>query len=466
MDSLRANSFATRAATHRGFVPASPRQECEHGHGGPKPERPWRLLEYGWPFLVSTAFFWALGFGLLLAPSQQAWAQEPTGTTSSAAARQPRQDDEQLVLLNTGMVLHGQATREPDLWTVRSGRGSIIRLEVHQVDIVAENFDHLLEQLHARTGREQVSQRFKIVRLCMKHERFEEARKELEWLEQDGADAATIGQLRQILEATERLALTRHEREEASAGATPSPAGTVDSTHATNTSATRQDDAEPEQFVSIDSEAFGAFVVRIQPPLLVGCAAARCHGPQGVEGFHLERLELGATPTRRMSEANYREVQRWALQAEEGESLVDWAMRSHGGSRERAWRQDESKTSELRAWLEWVRRLERQRLVETGGPNADGGIRQASYRPDAEATGSPAGGSADDPYDPRVFNQYRELREQLRRGGLALPPQSELPREEPVQEPATDPSGARPAFSPRRLDMPITPRPTTPGEPR
>lgn len=439
-----------------------------------------------------------------------AWFQEG-GRAESAG------EGEQVVLLNTGSILRGRVDAGPDRWTLHTGRGSLVRLELHQVDLVGDDLMHLLVQMRSRTRRDQYSERSKIARFCIQNELFEEARNEISWLEQDGLEAHNVQRLNDQLATGERVAQARRQRESL-AGQTNRPGSNLppeaqpnsstpaSSTPASSTPTLSANSSAPsseanlsqaptdpdstvdpsrlvtessgEQVLSeIDPQAFSVFVRRIQPPLLLGCAAARCHGPNGAAGFHLERLELGATPTKRMSEANYREIRRWAIEAAEGETLIDWAMKPHGGSRERGWRDDESKTTELRAWLEWIKRLEfeRMRNVESSvaGRESTAAVRQASYAPSSGTvnTNDPPPSSIGDPYDPKIFNQYLETRERLRRGGTVLTP--------PMADPSLpfDPGAAQPMSieerrtnpAPRMLAPParteVSPAPNLPGTP-
>lgn len=444
--------------------------------------RPKALRKSSWSRRVLSAGTASLLLGLAVLLTLAQINRPAAGWLQENAA-----DAEKVVLLNTGATLRGRVESGPDRWTVHTGRGSLVRLELHQIDLVGDDMLHLLVQLRARTRRDQITERVKIARFCIQNELFEEARNELAWLEQDGIDANNLKRLQDQLVANEKLVQSRVARE-ASRGSgrnvsTSAPNTTVASRPETpsanpptppanpaseaNPEAAEEDLTDARDIAAIDAEAFSVFVRRIQPPLLLGCAAARCHGPNGAEGFHLERLELGATPTKRMSEANYREVRRWAIEATAGEGLVEWAMKPHGGNRERTWREDESKTNELRAWLEWIKRLEFERLaaVESQVPGvapAASGVRQASYDPsrptsntNAPAANPVAPTSQNDPYDPRVFNQFLELRERLRSGGSV----TEIPQLAPTV-PAIDPAAPQmPAagsleLPPRELQAP------------
>lgn len=373
----------------------------------------------------------------------------------------------QVVLLHNGRVIEGVVSREPDRWSVEIGANSRVRLELHQVDLIARDHREMRQLLQQRTGREQVGKRIEIVRYCLRHGLLDEAREEIAWLGEDGLAPDEIDRLTRQWEAARRRAdgFERPEsaladgrtasRENARSGAPGGSDGGADdsatgnaasgSTASDNTGSreVRQVSAELEP---IDTAAFGVFVQRIQPPLIAGCAAADCHGPRGTNGFRLQRLELGAQPTRRMSEANYREVRRLALTARDGETLADWGLKPHGGRRDAVWTHAPNRSDDQRAWQEWMRRI-----APTG---VDSTVADGASETEASSSGTDTddvrrvvfseGGRAEgadrlrrpptthgDPYDPELYRRYREWKRtvgnRLPASDPTNPPGDELP---------------------------------------
>lgn len=316
----------------------------------------------------------------------------------SALAAAMLQEPRQVVLLRTGRIIEGEVLREPDRWAVRLGTGGYIRLELDQVDLVADDLEGIRAAMQARVGRGQLSERVKIARFCIQHGMYDAAEEEIGWLRDDGLDPATLDRLSSHLAVARRPTRPRASETSPSERVNAAPE-VVGSTEA---------DAEGVAETKIDPQLMTVFVQRIQPPLLVGCAAAKCHGPQGTTAFRLQRMELGTPPTRRMSLANYRQLHRLALTGTAEGTVTDWALRAHGGRKDPVWRADDSKVTELQAWLAWVRQSESGAVASTTTPGTQGsGVQPASFQ---EGKAAPAG-AVSDPYDPELFHAYIRRRQ-------------------------------------------------------
>ena len=174
----------------------------------------------------------------------------------------------------------------------------------------------------------------------------------------------------------------------------------------------------------------------VQPHLLMGCSQALCHGAQGPTGFVFERQELGAAPTRKMSQANYAMMKRW-IDKIGTEKLKKIAQSVHGGMRKPVWESDSIGTSALNVWAEY-----RSEHVKGNRGVDSSGIRRVGLQQGAEDSPQQSEVDETSPYDPEIFHRF--VREQADDGPAETATDSEVKSiPERIQSPNEGPSGIK-----------------------
>ena len=310
-------------------------------------------------------------------------------------------DNHQFVLLKTGRVLEGDLVQSLDRWTLHMEAGATIRLEIDQIDLLGDSLIHLYQQQQQRTVRDDLRGRVRIVNFCIRNQLLDQARLEIEWLGQDGMSALESERLLASVAAAERQAANDGTRSSAPSVVNSAQPETFPSSEGVQ-------ESEPRKLVSVDEidpEEFSTFVRFAQPHLLRGCTQAACHGPQSAGEFRFERLERGASPTRKMSQKNYLMIRHW-LEENSAERLTLMATTAHGGDRDPTWQQNDLGINVVEAWVKSLSLKKRSVDGFAGGTTSE--VRPASFVEQVQASSSSETAEApsvsNDPYDPAVFN--------------------------------------------------------------
>ena len=316
---------------------------------------------------------------------------------------QELRDRDQLILLRNGRVLEGKLRQNLDHWTVFFDSGASLRLESRDIDLLGDSMTHLYQQMQQRADRAQMGERIEIVHFCLRHQLLDDAQNEIAWLVQDGISPdisqrleASLLALRRKTQLDARRAMEGPEVQQASNIEEEPEAHPVTSADYPMAS---DDDSGVKQADFIEDE-FSTFVRKVQPHLLIGCSQALCHGTQGPTDFVFERLELGATPTRKMSQANYFMLKKWLRDFGE-EQLLEMARSTHGGMREPVWN---SESAGLRVVEQWTQQVHQTPTLPKNATS--GSIKPAQYLQNGAASKAASEEGGPSPYDPELFHRY------------------------------------------------------------
>jgi hypothetical protein len=310
-------------------------------------------------------------------------------------------DREQFVLLRNGRVLEGRLRQNLDHWILGFDSGASLRLESKDIDLLGDSMTHLYQQMQQRTDREQTGERIEIIQFCLRHQLLDDAQNEIAWLVQDGITPDISQRLEASLSALRRKTQleTRRSLEEAEIRQASRLEGSKEDQGVASAEyqVVKDETSAVQQADFVESE-FSTFVRQVQPHLLIGCSQALCHGSQGSTGLVFERLELGATPTRKMSQTNYQMLKAWLSEFGE-ERLLEMAQATHGGLREPVWN---SESLGYRVVRQWTHQLQHSTVM--GAEATSAGVQTAAL---LDGDGHAARGtSGTSPYDPELFHRY------------------------------------------------------------
>ena len=355
------------------------------------------------------------------------------------AAAQDFDDDRQYVLLRNGRVLQGTLRQSLDNWILRFDSGASLKLTFRDIDLLGNSLQHLYAQMQQRTQREQTEERVEIIEFCLRHQLLSEAQNEVAWLKQDGVPIEVWHRLEIRLSAARKQARLESERslvDSKTPERTPRQNSGPDSEVLAAEYQAEMTGNPDDPWGSVNDDDFSMFVREVQPHLLMGCSQALCHGAQGPTGFVFERQELGAAPTRKMSQANYSMVKRW-IDKIGTEKLTQIAQSVHGGMRKPVWESDSVGTNALNVWAEY-----RSEHVNGNREAGSSEIRRVGLQQGAEDSPQQSKVDETSPYDPEIFHRF--VREQADDGPAETATDSEVKSiPERIQSPNGGPSGIK-----------------------
>ncbi len=355
------------------------------------------------------------------------------------AAAQDFDDDRQYVLLRNGRVLQGTLRQSLDNWILRFDSGASLKLTFRDIDLLGNSLQHLYAQMQQRTQREQTEERVEIIEFCLRHQLLSEAQNEVAWLKQDGVPIEVWHRLEIRLSAARKQARLESERslvDSKTPERTPRQNSGPDSEVLAAEYQAEMTGNPDDPWGSVNDDDFSMFVREVQPHLLMGCSQALCHGAQGPTGFVFERQELGAAPTRKMSQANYSMVKRW-IDKIGTEKLTQIAQSVHGGMRKPVWESDSVGTNALNVWAEY-----RSEHVNGNREAGSSEIRRVGLQQGAEDSPQQSKVDETSPYDPEIFHRF--VREQADDGPAETATDSEVKSiPERIQSPNEGPSGIK-----------------------
>ena len=355
------------------------------------------------------------------------------------AAAQDFDDDRQYVLLRNGRVLQGTLRQSLDNWILRFDSGASLKLTFRDIDLLGNSLQHLYAQMQQRTQRDQMEERVEIIEFCLRHQLLSEAQNEVAWLKQDGVPIEVWHRLEIRLSAARKQARLESERslvDSKTPERTPRQNSGPDSEVLAAEYQAEMTGNPDDPWGSVNDDDFSMFVREVQPHLLMGCSQALCHGAQGPTGFVFERQELGAAPTRKMSQANYSMVKRW-IDKIGTEKLTQIAQSVHGGMRKPVWESDSVGTNALNVWAEY-----RSEHVNGNREAGSSEIRRVGLQQGAEDSPQQSKVDETSPYDPEIFHRF--VREQADDGPAETATDSEVKSiPERIQSPNGGPSGIK-----------------------
>lgn len=242
--------------------------------------------------------------------------------------------DSRVLLLRNGHVVSGQIRYEGDYYRVTLAAGEV-RVRAAEVDQLCLNLVDAFEVKHAAIAANDL---LSLMRLA-------------EWCTENGlVDQATalveVGERMDPTHARVHLARRNLARGRDLAGDSlviPELTPILKSDRADLDSLTR---SMPEGTVE-------TFRKTVQPMLLVGCAAAKCHGTAATNDFRLIRSRPGHVLSRRGTQRNLQAVLRWVDRERTDTSRVLMlALDGHGDAKVPAFENEES--SRYRHLADWV----------------------------------------------------------------------------------------------------------------
>lgn len=241
-------------------------------------------------------------------------------STVDAQSDEQAEVRERVIVLNSGRVMSGFATRNAGGWLVQQSTGRV-QVPAEQVRVVGNSLLDTYRLQRDAVVEPTPAGHVVLAQWCISYRLHDEARDELRKCLQLDPDHSTARKLLRRLDDTLDVASTK-----------PSPAESP--LHRT-----------ADGFLTPDAESLGGlstdsavgFTQRIQPLLMNKCGNASCHGTTALEkeldGFHLLPVRLGANSHRRYTERNLAEVLRYVdLQQPSLSPLVTLPQGAHGGT--------------------------------------------------------------------------------------------------------------------------------------
>lgn len=320
--------------------------------------------------------------------------------SASEAVAQPLNE---IVLLNNGRVLQGQVNRTFDQVHVQTAAGSRIVLQANRVDQIFDSLSAAFQHRGSKLGSEDIDGHLSLFHWCLKHRLKAEAQQQLDRLMQTQIDARQLQFLdRQLVRTFEpsKLAVVKNDRNtepnrvvadkslsyldiEPIFHSLPSvnreenfmPAVMVDRAVAM-ASHTEPVKTEAKETVKIDvartktkpsvlgqldsmtelltREDLHQFQRRVQPILLKGCLAAKCHNSTATTMplFHRGRGQL---VPKRFTQRNLQSIVDWVDANQLADSsLVTQAVTAHGGQKSPGIKVGSKQFDLLTDWLRQV----------------------------------------------------------------------------------------------------------------
>jgi hypothetical protein len=321
--------------------------------------------------------------------------------SASEAVAQPLNE---IVLLNNGRVLQGQVNRTFDQVHVQTAAGSRIVLQANRVDQIFDSLSAAFHYRGSKLGSDDIDGHLSLFHWCLKHRLKAEAQQQLDRLMQTQIDARQLQFLdRQLVRAFEPStsavvkngrrnephrgvadkslssldvdpvfhSLPSVNREENSMPAVMVDRAVAMASHTepvkkNETKETGDNDfvrtkTKPSVLSQLDSmtelltrEDLHHFQRRVQPVLLKGCLAAKCHNSTATTMplFHRGRGQL---VPKRFTQRNLQTIVDWVDASQPADSsLVTQAVTAHGGQKSPGIKVGSKQFDLLTDWLRQV----------------------------------------------------------------------------------------------------------------
>ena len=375
----------------------------------------------------------------------------------------------EIVLLDNGRVLQGQITRTADQVHVQATSGSRIVLPSKRVERIFDSMQNVWQHRNAKLAADDVQGHLSLLHWCLKHRLADQARKQLDHLMHTDIDVKRLKYLdRQITRTFEQpvvepskkqavansssafdpfdvahsftrlppvdpkvrnptkvivdraIALASHSEPVA---ANESPVTSRQATRGSATASLRKELESMTKLLARDD--LHEFQRRVQPVLLKGCLAAKCHHSQAVV-MPLMHRGRGQLVPKRFTQRNLQSILPWIDAEGVDESLLlARAVGSHGGQENPSMQLDSLEFERLSNWVQAVAKNspELTGATETAVSVSDKTpqLAEATKRHESthqrEQVVSEAATSKQsevqpkssvDPFDPAAFNQLSE----------------------------------------------------------
>ena len=299
---------------------------------------------------------------------------------------------ERVVLMSSGRVLTGFASRNAGGWLVEQSNGRV-QIPLDDVGFVADSLVDAYRQQRDSVVEPTPATHMALAQWCISYRLHGEARDELrKCLKLDPEHSAARKLLRRLDDILDPASVKSAPKDVV-------PRRTADGFLV----------PDAESLGGLSNETAAMFIQRVQPLLVNKCGNASCHGTttpgQKSEGFHLIPVRLGSNTHRLYAERNLAEVMRFIdVQEPEQSPLLGVPQGNHGGTAgvfHGAGGSAQIKT--LRAWIKVVveeRRVEDEEFkvrakLPTKGRRPAPETPTASVAWDGELNHSPATASVD-----------------------------------------------------------------------
>ncbi len=329
---------------------------------------------------------------------------------ASLCLGQTPQAEPRLLVLRNGEILRGRITWAGDRYYV-SSPGRQVAVRAAQVDFTSTSMETAFRRKRAAINPASIVDHNHLAEWCIRHRLWDQAAAVL-------VDAARVDpnhhKTDQLVQRLQLARLQAAQRPHTEHRTTPRKS-TAESQNQLQRLADELPEGSVEQFAN-----------RIQPLLINGCAAAKCHGGGGRSSFRLIRSAARTQASRHVTEKNLWAVLRQIDRNAPAKSkLLAMARQPHGGAKSFAFRRRSA--DQAKRLTDWVMQTgvvrpyaggQRDvRASSRGQPNRfdrfRGGLsRAAAKRQDAaqraartDANSSSSVTLGDDPFDPAPFNR-------------------------------------------------------------
>jgi hypothetical protein len=259
---------------------------------------------------------------------------------------------EGLLLLANGQILSGKITQAGDHYFVALPEGEI-RLKSSEVELFCRDLEEGYRRKRAVLSGTEAQDHLNLAEWCIRHGLIGYAAKEL-------SDALAVDPFHPkipLLERRLQLAMKPQEK----GGATAAAGGQGPS----------NDDLD-RLVRGMPTGTVDMFTHTIQPLLLNNCTAAGCHGPGTANAFSLQRIPLGRTPNRRLTQRNlYSTLQQINSSDPVSSPLLVKPIVEHGPAKTAIFNSHEA--GQYRQLAAWVHRV----AGSTPAPSAEADQRRA-----------------------------------------------------------------------------------------
>ncbi|MBS0207084.1 MAG: hypothetical protein JSS49_29765 [Planctomycetes bacterium] len=242
-------------------------------------------------------------------------------STVRSAANDDFEPSERIILMQTGRVLKGVASRNAGGWLVEQANGRI-QVPLDQVTLVATSLADAYRKQRDSIVEPTPATHMSLAQWCISYRLHDEARDELKkCLRLDPDHSAARKLLYRLDESLDPATVKK-----------PAP---IDRNSLRTPDGFMVPDAE--SLGGLSSEAAVTFTQRIQPLLVNKCGNTSCHGTiksgERSEGFHLTPVRIGTTAHRLYTERNLAEVMRYIDLKDPGQSpLMILPQGTHAGT--------------------------------------------------------------------------------------------------------------------------------------
>lgn len=310
---------------------------------------------------------------------------------------------DELLVLRNGFTIKGRISRIADRYVVRIASGSETRIPLSAVEFRCRDFEDAYQQKASVVGWEQTNERVELIRWCLRHELYDQARAQVAILERVDPRGAALPQLRRRLELLSGSKVAR----------TP-----------VSSAAFRLKSDELELLMrELPEDSVEQFTTTVQPLLLNRCSTGGCHGSRTGSPFRLIRPPFGRELQRPFTQRNLHAVLQAIDNQDSSSRSFAQALHPHGPDKRADPNLTESQMEQIRSWMTQLARTRSTirppriaapaTLLQASTSRTSKGRPDPSHRSAAAAgdessaprqANRPPGGS-EDPFDPEVFNR-------------------------------------------------------------